>query len=427
MFRIKQIINIPAKDGFARIMLMSLLFTFLVLYLYVSNKIIWVIYLLYLVLIIGARMKLTLKPIIIPLLVSAPLLWSLLMSYNSDLYHFSQGFFYLSIPLILILTGYQMSRIFTPEKYFSAIATMGILIALLFIIVTIIKVGFIAFASPYTEARFVVSGGSVLASGSPVCILSLVAAAYSEQFDIKIFKKPVARYLTILVNLTAIYLFASRTYWVLLFIFVIVFSFKTMRKDKLLFFGFLLVAAILILTAIINSKTGLNFQNSIFYKLVNSFKEIKVSDISNSENINTYYRGYEAYRSWITFTEGNLPQKIFGFGYGKLVNLDARVLLAGKYWTAVPWVHNGFFFILVKEGFLGVVFVLLFFYYLSSTSIKGFKADLPERQFLRLVLLSCTISMFITNYIVCGMFSHEMAILMITIGFLFARLSMTTI
>ncbi|MBN2039383.1 MAG: hypothetical protein JW864_05040 [Spirochaetes bacterium] len=412
MFKIKQIIKVPGKAVFIRAFLMALLFAFMVLYFFVSNKIIWILYLLYLGLILLSRMKLMLKPELITILVLLPLLWGFFMSLNSDFYHFVQGFFYLSIPVILIITGFQISKIFTAEQYFSYLLKIGNLVALLFIVLTIFRAGFGAFISPYTESRFVV------ASGAPVCIMSLLIAAYSEHFDLKILKTSRVRYLTILLNLIAIYLFASRTYWVILFLFIFFFSIKTMKKDKLIFYGFLVIGCLLLMTAVINSRTGLTFQNSFLYKLVWSFTEIRVGNLSNYEDINTYYRGYEAYKSWITFTEGTFLQKIFGGGYGKLVSLDTEVLLDGKYWSEVPWVHNGFFFILVKQGVLGIIFVLLFFWRIAKTGMKGFNDLNPLKQFSGLFLLGCAASMFTANYVVCALFSHEMAILIITTGFL---------
>ncbi len=420
MLKIRPVLTIPDSAGFARIILMFLLFSNLALYLFISSKIIWILYLLYLLLLILLRMKITVRPILIPALLTAPLLTALPMSLTSDIYHFTQGFFYLSIPVILLITGYQLARIYPPVIFLSFLVKSGILMAIVFIIFTVSRVGFIAFLSPYTEARFSVASGSV------VCVLSLIIAAYSEYFDFKIFKRSSLKYLSIFVNLIAIYLFASRTYWILLFIFVLLFSIKTMRKDKLLFYGFLLIGGFLILTSVVDSKSDLTFQNSIIYKLVNSFREIRIRDLSDYGEINTYYRGYEAYRGWVTFTEGNVIEKIFGFGYGKLVNLNASVFLDGKYWTAVPWIHNGFFFILVKEGLLGILLSLLFFIYLLKISIRGFTFSDSGKQFFYLILLGCSFSMFITNFVVCAMFSHEMAILMITIGYILSLSSEKT-
>jgi len=339
------------------------------------------------------------------------------MSFNSDIYHVVQGFFYLTIPLIFILIGYQLFRIFTLQMFLSYLVIAGNIIALFFIILTIIKAGFVAFISPYIEARFVVGPGSF------ACIYSLVIAAYSKNFNIKIFKNDKKRYLSILINLVAIYLFASRTYWIILFVFVIIFSISTIRRDRFVFNSIVILGLFLLAATILKSSSGLSFANSILYKLVNSFEEIRVNKFSNMEDITRYYRGYEAYRSWITYSQGNPMELIFGGGMGQLVDLNAKVLLAGSYWTKVPWVHNGFFFLLVKTGALGLIFNLIMFIYLIKSGLKRMINERHEFHFMQLSVIGCAISLFISNFVICGLFNLEMAILLIITGFLIQGLT----
>jgi len=112
-----------------------------------------------------------------------------------------------------------------------------------------------------------------------------------------------------------------------------------------------------------------------------------------------------------------VPELIFGGGFGKMITLNTEVYLDGRFWKEVPWVHNGFFYVLVKLGSLGLLFSLLFFLKIINISIKNlYNAD-NEKQLLSLLLLSCSISMFMTNFVDCGMYNLEMTILMITIGF----------
>jgi hypothetical protein len=399
------------KSDLTKISLLILLFILFVLYIYVSTKIIWVLYLVLLVLILLSKMKFTGKPVDLYLLLILPLSWGLLMSFNDDMYHAVQGFFYLSIPLIMIMIGFQMYRVFTIRQYFLFILITGNLIGLLYIVATIAKAGFGAFLSPYTEARFAVG------SGTPACVLSLIIALYSKRFGITIFKNKSGRFLSILINLTALYLFASRTYWVMLILFIIIFSLKTMKKDRLILLAAFSASVLLIVTAVIKTRSGLSFENSILFKFANSFTEIKVRDFSSYSEINTYFRGYEAYRSWITFKEGSFWELIFGGGYGKIISLGTKILLDGKYWSEVPWVHNGIFYVLVKQGITGVIFSLLFFLVIFNTGIKNYFNRDPEKQFLSLVLLSCSVSMFITNFVDNAMYSLEMTIMLITIGY----------
>ncbi|MGA1976510.1 MAG: hypothetical protein ABSG89_01500 [Bacteroidales bacterium] len=353
-----------------------------------------------------------LKPALVLLMLFLPTAWGLAMSFSSDIYHVIQGFFYISVPVILILTGFQLSGLFSRKQFLSFIVFAGNLTAVVFITLILLKAGPVAFISPYKEARLVVG------PGSPACVLSLVISAYSKHFGIQVLNGNGKRYGSIFLNLIAIYLFASRTYWVMLFMFIIIFSINIMKKDLLLFYGFLILGIVLLTITLVRSTKALSFTNSIIYKLVNSFEEIKISKFKNFTEVTTFYRGYEAYRSWITFAGGNILEKMFGGGLGKMVNLNARVLLDGAYWTSVPWVHNGFFFCLVKTGALGLFSILSFFIYIFREGFRRLSRGLPEIHFLKLLLIGCAGSLFIATFVICGIYNLEIAVLIITIGFL---------
>ena len=410
--------NFPAylyKTDISKRGLIFLLLTNLVLYFFISTKILWILYLLFLGMLIFSRMKFVVKPVIIISILSLPILWGLAMSYNESLYNTVQGFFYLSIPLLLIIIGFQLSKIFSIKQYFSIILKIGNIISIMFIVVAIYKIGFSAFLSPYTKARF------VLGSGSPACVLSLIISIYSDKFDFNLFKNNTRRILSIIVSLAAIYLFASRTYWVMLVIFIIVFSFKTIRTGKLLMLMFLSLFAILIYFNLIYTDNGLSFSNSIIYKLTHSLKEIEFSNFKTPREINQNFRGYEAYRSWRTYIDGNPSELVFGLGLGKLVHLNTQMLLDGKLWTDIPIVHNGFFYILVKTGALGIIFILLFFFFFALVGFRRCRSDSYEQQFIGLFILACGASLFMTNFVICGLFNFEISILLITAGFIISK------
>jgi hypothetical protein len=403
------------KTDISKRILVFLLFAFFVLYFFISTKILWVLYLMFLAVLILSRMKFVIKPIIIVSILSLPILWGLVMSYNESLYNTVQGFFYLSIPLLLIIIGFQLSKILSIKHYFSIILMVGNIISIMFIMVAIYKIGFSAFLSPYTKARF------VLGSGSPACVLSLIISLYSDKFDFNLFKNNTRRILSIIVSLAAIYLFASRTYWVMLIIFIIIFSFKTIRNDKLIALIFLSFAAVLIFLNLIYTDNGLSFSNSLIYKLTHSFKEIELSNFKTLREINQNFRGYEAYRSWETYIDGNPCELVFGLGLGKLVHLNMQMLLDGKLWTDIPIVHNGFFYILVKTGAFGIAFILLFFFFFVLIGFKRCRSKNYEQQFIGLFILACGASLFMTNFVICGLYNFEISILLITSGFIISK------
>ena len=403
------------KTEISKRLVMFLLFLYLVLYFFISTKILWIFYLILFVLLVFSRRKLVAKPVIVIAILGLPLVWGLIMSYDENLYNTVQGFFYLSIPLLLILIGYQLSKYFTIRQYFSNVLVIGIIISLFFIFVAIYRVGFKAFLSPYTTARFIIG------SGSPACVLSLIISLYSDNFDLQLFKNKIRKYLSIMISLTAIYLFASRTYWVMLILFILIFGIKIMKNNRLLLVIFLLIGVFIISVNLINSEHSLSFSKSFIFKLTRSFKEISLSDFKTYKEINLNYRGYEAYMSWKSYIAGNFTELVFGHGLGKLVDLDARVFLAGKYWTSVPVLHNGFFYILVKTGALGTIFNLLFFFFFGLVGVRKYRSSDREQQFLAVFVLACAISLFMTNFVVCGMFNFEMSILLITSGFIISK------
>jgi hypothetical protein len=393
-------------------LLVSFLLIFLILYLYVANEIIWSLYVVFLIVLSLLRKKLSVKPSLIIIILFLPLIWGFLMSIDNDTYNTAKGFFYLSIPIIMVLIGLQLSKLYSCREYLTFIRISGDIIAILFIFFTIIKAGFVSFISPYTEARFVVG------SGSPACVLSLIIAVYSEKFGFKLFRYASSRWLSILINLTAIYLFASRTYWVMLLLFFMIFSFKTMKKENLLIFVSLILGFFVLIAIWINSRSGLTFDNSILYKLVNSFTEIRIHEFKTPEEINTYFRGFEAFRSWETYASGNILELCFGGGFGQMVILKTSVLLDGKYWTSVPWIHNGFLFVLVKQGALGLIFIFLFFLYLVKIGLRGLTSKIPNKELQGLLVICCGAALFMTNFVDCGLYNFEMTLILITTGFL---------
>jgi len=395
--------------------LQTFLIVLLILYLFVENEYIWALYIFFLTLIVFLRRSIVFSPSVILLVLLLPLIWGLIMSLDNDFRNTAKGFFYLSVPLVMVMIGIQMERLFDLRQFFVFIRNAGNVISLIFITLTIARTGWDAFVSPYTEARFIVG------SGSPACVMSLILGIYSNKFGMQLYNNRFERWLFIFLNLVAIYLFASRIYWVMLVLFVILFSIKTMKKDNLLITLGIIVLIFFIITIWVNAQSGLSFSNSLLYKLINSINEIKIREIKDYAEITTYFRGYEAFRSWETYSQGNLLELIFGGGFGQLVDLKVEVLLAGNYWRYVPWVHNGFFFILVKQGAGGLFFIALFFLYLIQTGVNGFLSAKKEVQLKGVMILSATFSLFMINFVSCGLFNFEISLLMITIGFMISN------
>ena len=403
---------IISMSAISKFLFLAILLLYLFFYTFMETRILWTLYLIFLVILIFARRKVSFEPVEIILLLVLPLSWGLIMSFNDDFINSVKGIFYLSVPVIMILIGFQFSKIFTVEQFLSSIITIGTIIAVMFIFLTLTRTGFVAFVEPMSESRFTVS------SGSPATVLSLVTTLYHEKFGFSLFRRRYMKYIVILVNITAVWLFASRNFWIMLLVYLIVFSLKVVKSRNLFILTIMIVTSLIIAFSTIRSEKGLTNLNSLAYKFVNSFSEIRISDYQTDSDINTYYRGYESYRSLKTYSSGTIPELIFGGGYGKLIDLDASVLLDGRYWTEVPIVHNGFFLVLVKLGPIGLIFNIIFYILVANIAVRRLLSDIKKEQFLGLMLLGSIMALFISNYVSTGMYTMEMTFLLITIGFL---------
>ena len=165
-----------------------------------------------------------------------------------------------------------------------------------------------------------------------------------------------------------------------------------------------------------------NNTNSLLFKMQRSISDLKIANYSSYSDININYRGYESYRAYMTYKEGSTLNLLFGHGAGKSVDLKVSILLAGINWNIIPWVHNGYFFVLVKEGLLGLLALFLLYLQIFRIGVKNMDKSKTERRFKCLFIISCTLTLLITNYVVCSMFTVEMAIILITIGVLIQEL-----
>ncbi len=83
--------------------------------------------------------------------------------------------------------------------------------------------------------------------------------------------------------------------------------------------------------------------------------ELTFRDYSSTEDINANWRGYESYLALREFESFKVMQTILGGGFGRRVQLETPQFLAGEEFSAIPVLHNGYLYVLVKTGLIGLV------------------------------------------------------------------------
>jgi len=93
-----------------------------------------------------------------------------------------------------------------------------------------------------------------------------------------------------------------------------------------------------------------------FSKMQRSIEEILPTDGFDEASRLLNWRGFEAFNAQLMFEQGSIWRKIFGFGLGAEVNLGISVEMSEEMvYQYLPTLHNGFYFVLIKFGIIGVV------------------------------------------------------------------------
>ncbi|MDK6079269.1 hypothetical protein [Massilia varians] len=102
-------------------------------------------------------------------------------------------------------------------------------------------------------------------------------------------------------------------------------------------------------------------------KIGRSFTEVTLADYTSAEDINNNWRGFEAFQAFSGFLNAGPLEQFVGRGFGALVDLGFYMNLGGVEFRYIPWLHNGYAYILTKFGVLGIF--LYGYFYLSLIRI----------------------------------------------------------
>lgn len=166
-------------------------------------------------------------------------------------------------------------------------------------------------------------------------------------------------------------------------------------------------------------------KRSFIGKLARSADELSVQDYTNRKEINDNWRGYETSRGIDGWAEGGVFRQIFGKGFGAQVDLGLFQNLSTDSRGSVrfiPIFHNGYVYLLVKTGVVGVLLylgALLWMYRVGRRSAGGAPDDPATLQ--GRALQGCVVVLAVSTWVVSGAFNKfDMFAFLMLIGFLLA-------
>jgi hypothetical protein len=142
---------------------------------------------------------------------------------------------------------------------------------------------------------------------------------------------------------------------------------------------------------------------SFLEKFTRSFTEVKIDNYAATEDINANWRGLESFKAMETFKNADLFNKIFGGGFGTLVDLGWYMPLGDSELRFLPILHNGYAYIAIKFGVAGL---LLYFIFFVKIFIFFFSQKSSSCRHIKLhayLILGCAISLALMMVVVGGM------------------------
>lgn len=317
---------------------------------------------------------------------------------------FKDAWYYLNPPIILCAGYLAMNRIKRIEPVLNTFIAGGLILSVYYLFDLLSDIPFLLSAS-VNELHMRKGGGHFLT------VVSLAIFLIARRRGILLFngrfnEKTIP--LMIIVNGAAVFLSFYRAMWLSVIILVLFGGgFFTLRK---LFRGLAAVGIIIALfqSAVILVPGEQLDPSTILGKIALSLDEVIIRDYSRIADMQAHWRGYESYMAFQSYIEGTLLNVFAGHGFGKLVDLKIVMLLGSETMRYIPVLHNGYMYLLVKTGLLGLVLHLAYLYILIQAG-TDYINDTDNRVILAGYFIMASAMVFlITTFFTAGMFNKNM-------------------
>ncbi len=304
---------------------------------------------------------------ILPLLflIAAGSVWA----YSNVPYNVFKDYWYAGKPVLEIVAGYTLASKIDDVRIIFRLIIIAAVITVLFHFSKFVLDPSL-FTMPVRELRDEAGRGYIIT----VIAISTIVACRKHGIRLYDGRVPLAAAAVVLCMLSLLLSF-SRTFWISQAIMLLsiygAFSLRNVKKIALLI---VLVATLIgfLLTTPEKVQTGpdATFRGKMAY----SMKELMIKEYVHKKDIAQNWRGFESYLALKTYLEGNFAQYVTGRGFGTMVDLGFYIKLGeGRPMRYIDTLHNGYMYILIKTGILGLSLYFYFFIkvFLQGSSIKA--------------------------------------------------------
>jgi len=215
----------------------------------------------------------------------------------------------------------------------------------------------------------------------------------------------------IILLLLVVILTQSRTSLLLLIIAGFIYIYTRVKVSWQILYVAVFILGFLAFSTIQNITMGGVDNSNLFLKLISSLGELKIANYDRIE-AGYHWRGFENFLALQSYSSFDFFSKLFGGGFGYLLPLPFEMTLAGNVYDEIPFIHNGYMFLLLKVGGIGFLFYI--FWLKQAYLIVNID---------KTILLSSVFWFFeVATLVMGGPFEkNDMAIIVFYLGFNLAR------
>lgn len=323
--------------------------------------------------------------------------------YQNALYNVFKDFWYTANPVLALITGYiLMRRIKDLSSLFRIVILASVAISLFHILKFVINPSLLF--EPVDILR------EKAGSGYFLTVLAIPIIVACRKNEIELFRGSTWITKSILaLCLFSLVLSFSRTFWISLVLMLLqiygVLSIKNLKKILLLC---VIIISFLVFMFLIPPSEQTGPDATLRGKAAYSFKEIVIRNYVAKKDIAQNWRGYESFRAIKTYLEGSGTQYITGRGFGTLVDLGFHIKLGGeKEFRYIPILHNGYMYILVKTGLVGLFIYLYFFIRIISQGRKYERTSFTDVRLAGNLIVALSIVILATTFVIAGFFNKS--------------------
>jgi hypothetical protein len=181
--------------------------------------------------------------------------------------------------------------------------------------------------------------------------------------------KTARKYSTFLIAFQIIIVLSMLSRFSLIILFIVFLFYIKMKMQPRIFYYFIsFFAVIFIFIMLFSPKSGStkmdyftqNMSRQFIFKITNIFDELFTERFETRVDIQTNWRAYETAMGVRKYILGDTITRLLGYGFGAMTDIGLRIKLAGIERSDVNIFHNGYIYLLVKLGILGVLAYIYF-------------------------------------------------------------------